>query len=113
LDYVGSDSATSPETIHQISNHLSRLSIIYQFHGQTHPCRVDDRFKTYLSEVPVLPDDTRLWGFMMYKPPNMSTLVTKTVQLNELWKLRKAAVHISRTTVLPLPLSRPPLSMLR
>jgi hypothetical protein len=62
LDYVGSNSATSPETIRQISDHLSHLSIIYQSRGQTHTCRVDDLFKKYLSEVPVLPDDTRLWG---------------------------------------------------
>jgi hypothetical protein len=117
LDYVGSDSATSPKTIHRISDHLSRLSIIYQSCGQTHTCRVDDLFKKYLSEVPVLPNDTRLWGFTltnyfwsalpeemqsrimenrMYKPPDMSTLVTKTIQLNELWKLCKAAVQASK-----------------
>jgi hypothetical protein len=117
LDYVGSDSATSPETIRQISDRLSRLSIVYQSRGQTHTCRVDDLFKKYLSEVPVLPDDTRLWGFTltnyfwsalpeemqsritenrMYKPPDMSTLVTKTIQLNELRKLREAAVQASK-----------------
>jgi len=117
LDYVGSDSATSPETICQISNRLSRLSIVYQSRGQTHTCRVDDLFKKYLSEVPVLPDDTRLWGFTltnyfwsalpeemqsritenrMYKPADTSTLVTKTIQLNELWKLHKAAVQASK-----------------
>jgi len=117
LDYVGSDSATSPETIRQISDRLSRLSIIYQSRGQTHTCRVDDLFKKYLSEVPVLPDDTRLWGFTLtnyfwsalpeeiqsritenklYNPPDMSTLVTKTIQLNELRKLREAAVQASK-----------------
>ena len=117
LDYVGSDSTTSPETIRQISDRLSRLSIVYQSRGQTHTCRVDDLFKKYLSEVPVLPDDTRLWGFTLtnyfwsalpeemqsritenrtYKPPDMSTLVTKTIQLNELRKLREAAVQASK-----------------
>jgi hypothetical protein len=65
LDFVGSDSATSPETIRQISDHLSRLTIVHQSRGQTHTCRVDDLFKKYLSEVPVLPDDTRLWGFTL------------------------------------------------
>jgi hypothetical protein len=49
LDYVGSDSATSPETIRQISDRLSRLSIVYQSRRQTHTCRVDDLFKNYLS----------------------------------------------------------------
>jgi hypothetical protein len=32
----------------------------------------------------------------MYKPPDMLTLVTKTIQLNELWKLREAAVQASK-----------------
>jgi hypothetical protein len=32
----------------------------------------------------------------MYKPPDMSTLVTKTIQLNELWKLQKVAVQASK-----------------
>jgi hypothetical protein len=67
--------------------------------------------------VPVLPNGTRLWGFMltnyfwsalpkeiqslitenrMYKPPDMLTFVTKTIQLNELWKLCEAAVQASQ-----------------
>jgi hypothetical protein len=62
LDYVGSDAVTSPEMIRQISDRLRRLSIVYQLRGQTVTCRVDDLFKKYLSEVPVLPDDTRLWA---------------------------------------------------
>jgi hypothetical protein len=52
LDYIGSDSATSPKTIRQISDRLDCLSIVYQACGQTHTCRVDDLFKKYLSEVP-------------------------------------------------------------
>lgn len=117
LDYVGSDAVTGPETVRQISDRLSRLSIVYQARGQTHTCRVDDLFKKYLSEVPVLPDDTRLWGFTLtnyfwsalpeemqsritdnklYEPPDMSTLVTKTIQLNELRKLREAAVQAAK-----------------
>jgi hypothetical protein len=65
LDYVGTNSVTNPEMIHQVSDRLSHLSIVYQSRGQTHTCRVDDLFKTYLFEVPVLPDDTRLWGFTL------------------------------------------------
>ena len=88
LDYVGSDSVTGPETIRQISDRLSRLSIVYQSRGQTHTCRVDDLFKKYLSEVPVLPDDTRLWGFTLTNyfwsalPEEMQSRITenKTVQ---------------------------------
>jgi hypothetical protein len=117
LDYVGSDATTSPEMIRQISDRLRRLSIVYQLRGQTVTCRVDDLFKKYLSEVPVLPDDTRLWGFTLtnyfwsalpeemqtritedklYAHPDMSTLITKTAQLNELRKLREAAVQASK-----------------
>ena len=115
-DYVGSDAVTSPEMIRQISDRLGRLSIIYQARGVTQTCRVDDLFKKYLAEVPVLPDDTRLWGFTLtnyfwsalpeemraritennvYSHPDMSTMVTKTAQLNKLRKLREAAVKAS------------------
>jgi hypothetical protein len=62
---VGTASVTNPETISQVSDHLSRLSIIYQLRGQTRTCRINDLFKKYLSEVPILPDDTRLWGFTL------------------------------------------------
>jgi len=107
-DYVGSDEATSPESIRHVSDRIRRLSLIYQSKGQTITCRVDDLFKKYLSEVPVLPDDTTLWGFtlinyfwsalpeemqthitdeQLYTQPNMATLVDKTTQLNELRKL--------------------------
>jgi hypothetical protein len=64
-DYVGSDAITSPEMIRQIADRLSRLSIVYQHRGTTQTCRIDDLFKKYLSEVPVLPDNTRLWGFTL------------------------------------------------
>jgi transcription termination factor NusB len=114
---VGSETATSPDMIRQISDRLSRLRIIYHVRGQTRTCSVDDLFKRYLSEVPVLPEDTRLWGFTLtnyfwmaltdemqskitdnktYAQPDMSTLVTKTIQLNELRKLREATVQASK-----------------
>jgi len=116
-NYVGSNTVSNPETIRQISDRLSWLSIVYQARGQTHTCRVDDLFKKYLSEVPILPNDTRLWGFTLpnyfwsalpeemqcritanklYTQPDMSTLVTKTSQLNELRKLREAAVQAAK-----------------
>jgi hypothetical protein len=60
IDYVDSKTVSNPETIRQISDRLSRLSIVYQVRGQTHSCRVDELFKKYLSKVPVLPEDTRL-----------------------------------------------------
>ena len=82
--------------------------------------RVDDLFKKYLSEVPILPDDTKLWGFTLpnyfwtaltkemqtritdeklYTHPDMSTLVTKTAQLNELRKLREDNSVLVRTPI--------------
>jgi hypothetical protein len=39
---------------------------------------------------------SRITENKMYKPPDMSTLVTKTIQLNELRKLREAAVQASK-----------------
>jgi hypothetical protein len=39
---------------------------------------------------------SRIMENRMYKPPDMSTLVTKTIQLNELWKFREAAVQASK-----------------
>jgi hypothetical protein len=63
IDYVGSEETSSPEMIrHQISD---RLSTVYQVRGVTHTCRPDDLYKKYLSKVPILPDDTSLWGFML------------------------------------------------
>jgi hypothetical protein len=117
IDYVGSEETSNPEMIRQISDRLSRLKVVYQSRGVTHTCRPDDLYKKYLSEVPVLPDDTSLWGFTltnyywcslsdemqcritdnkMYTLPDMSTLVTKTSQLHELRKLRTAAVQAAK-----------------
>jgi hypothetical protein len=113
---VGTASTTTnPETIRQVSDRHSHLSIVYHSRGQARTCRVDDLFKKYVCEVHILPmtpgshilpDEPRLWGFALtnylllgsiargiagphhtekqsYKPPDMSTLTTKTIQLNE------------------------------
>jgi hypothetical protein len=90
--------------------------------GTTRHCSVDDLFGKFLAEVPILPEDTNLWGFTLtnffwdalptkvrdrlsddksgYTHPVLSTLTTKTIQLNELRTLRTAAVKAARDNVL-------------
>jgi hypothetical protein len=122
LDYVGTISATSSESIRQISDRLRRLSTTFKVQGQTRHCSVNDLFGRYLAEIPILPEDTKLWGFALtnyfwealpaevcdrlsddksgYNHPILSTLTTKTIQLNKLRTLRTAAVKAAQDAVL-------------
>ena len=112
-DFVGCTTIDDVDTIRQISARLKRLRLNYKLQGQQVFGKPDDLFKTYLTELPILPDNTSLWGFNLidyfwnalpdtlqhrltdqkiYSFPDMSKLPTKTLQVQELRKLREAAV---------------------
>ena len=122
LDYVGTTSSTDPASIRQILERLRRLRTVFQSNGQVRHCSVDDLFGKYCAEIPILPEDTNLWGFTLtnlfwdamptdvqdrlseensgYKLPVLSTLTTKTIQMSELRTLRTFAVKAWQDTQL-------------
>ena len=117
LQYVGTDTYDSNQMMSDISKALSNLKLEFQLRGKTINLTLDDLFRRYIQYLPLLPTDAMTWSFSLvtlffnafptdlrdailkegYNLPNLSFLITESLQAAALQDLREKAVIFHKT----------------